>query len=426
MGISEESIPVPQTKGPSDIDPSAAEISTRIVPSLVLVETKLSTGSGILIPGDLVITTAHVVWPYRTVDLTFSNGVRGTDLDVVAVDWAADLVLIDVGPVEGVPSPALIVPGDPSIGSTVYVIGFPAEDPAGSEPTVTTGIISQTRVWDAADITFLQSDASVSGGQSGGALVDGSGQIVGITTLEVDGGFALSISGSDVVRRISTMLAGDNREDIGDRWLDSLHGVGSHAEHFLDESAWTFNASQGEQVTLRSQSEIPLSGSVIGPDGFLEATLVDGQIQFTPAISGQHIVVVVPEPGADGDTEIAGNVELTEILDPDHGTSLAVGRVVFANADYPGDVDWFILELEAGQTVVISATSPNVDTALYVGPLTDLSGPNSASDSNGGIGVIGADAELRYTAQTAGTYIVAVFDETQFGPGTYAVTVKDG
>ena len=37
--------------------------------------------------------------------------------------------------------------------------------------------------------------------------------------------------------------------------------------------------------------------------------------------------------------------------------------------------------------------------------------------------MIGADAELRYTAATSGTHIIGVFDETQFGPGAYALRV---
>ena len=39
--------------------------------------------------------------------------------------------------------------------------------------------------------------------------------------------------------------------------------------------------------------------------------------------------------------------------------------------------------------------------------------------------MIGSDAELRYTATSAGVYIIGVFDETQFGPGAYALRIEE-
>jgi hypothetical protein len=48
------------------------------------------------------------------------------------------------------------------------------------------------------------------------------------------------------------------------------------------------------------------------------------------------------------------------------------------------------------------------------------------SDSDSGGGVIGFDSSVEFTAPEAGSYAVAVFDETGFGPGGYIVRVEAG
>ena len=120
------------------------------------------------------------------------------------------------------------------------------------------------------------------------------------------------------------------------------------------------------------------------------------------------------------------DVELTLLDDPDHGMEIGVDDLQYGNIDYPGDLDWFAIELDEGDELLITASSPNADMGLYVGPLLNLSGDDARSDSDSGAGVIGADAELRYIAASTGTHIIGVFDETQFGPGAYALRVESG
>jgi hypothetical protein len=399
-----------------------------VTPSLGFVQTPLTTGSGILIDDGLLVTNAHVVWPFQKADVSFLEGGAGKDLDVVGVDWSADLALIDVSGMDQLPQPARLTLTDYSSGDRVYLIGFPAEDPNSPEPAITTGIISRTRTWEDGRLRFIQSDALISGGQSGGALVDEAGSIIGITSLEIGEGFALALDASDVAARIDQILSGGDAAGVGDRWIDDLvvDEPTPSAAHYLDEIVWTFDALAGEEVTIEAKAQAPLSGSIIGPDGFLETTLEGGALVFTAELDGPHFVAIVPDAGFDARIDLVSSVDLALMDDPDHGVTIEADGLRFGNIDYPGDLDWFSIELIAGQQIVVTASSPNADMGLYLGPLSNLTGDEARSDSDSGAGVIGADAELRYTAATTGTHIVGVFDETQFGPGAYALRVETG
>ncbi len=408
--------------------PSASEVYRIVAPSLGFVQTPLATGSGILISGGLLVTNAHVVWPFRSADVSFLDGSGATGLPVVGVDWGADLAMIDVSSIDGLPAATELAMTDYASGDRVYLIGFPAEDPNAPEPAITTGIISRTRTWADGGLRFIQSDALISGGQSGGALVDADGSIIGITSLEIGEGFALALDGADVAARIAEILSGRDPSGVGGRWLDDLETEEppEPAAHFLDELVWVFDATEGDEIVIEAKAQTPLSGSIIGPDGFLETTMEGGILTFTAELDGPHFVAVVPDAGLEARIELVSNVELTLLRDPDHGSTIAVGGLEFGNIDYPGDLDWFSIELAENQTIVVTASSPNADMGLYVGPLSDLTGDDARSDSDSGAGVIGADAEVRYTANSAGTHIIGVYDETQFGPGAYALRVDAG
>jgi hypothetical protein len=408
-----------------DRSPSASDVYRMVAPSLGFVQTPLATGSGILISDGLLVTNAHVVWPFRSADVSFLEGSGATGLPVVGVDWSADLAIIDVSSIADLPAATGLATTEYASGDRVYLIGFPAEDPNAPEPAITTGIISRTRTWVDGGLRFIQSDALISGGQSGGALVDANGAIIGITSLEIGEGFALALDGTDVAARIARILAGEDPSGVGERWLDELKTdePPDAAAHFLDEQVWVFDAIAGDQIIIETKAQTPLSGSIVGPDGFLETTLEGGILAFTAELDGPHFVAVVPDAGFDTRIELVSNVDLTLLSDPDHGSKIAVGDLRFGNIDYPGDLDWFSIELAENETVVVTASSPNADMGLYVAPLSNLTGDDARSDSDSGAGVIGADAEVRYTATTAGTHIIGVFDETQFGPGAYALRV---
>jgi S1-C subfamily serine protease len=427
---------IPATTTTTTVPPTtttldAAGIYALVSQSLAFVVTPVGTGSGILIDATTLVTNAHVVWPATTVSVSFPSG-ASSDAPVVGYDWMADLALIDVSAMGDLPPPVVTETAPLEPGTDVYLVGYPADDLATASPAITGGIVSRSRTWEEGGMAFVQSDALISGGQSGGALVDREGRVVGISGLSVGDGFALALTASDLLERIHEIRAGIDRHMLGARSVPDLTGpptdVGS-VPHLLDEVVFVFDGSAGDVVTLEIDATSIFNADLVGPDGFIEATT--GEPGFSSVLSadlvldGPYFVVIYPESEPIASATVTG-VEARRWNDPDHGVQLQVGEVHAGNGDYPGDLDWFRLDLRAGQTVTITATSINIDASLLVDFLDHTAGSAFVSDSDSGGGVIGYDARVEFTAPETASYAVVVFDETGFGPGGYLIRVEEG
>jgi len=187
------------------------EIVRRIEPSVVAVLSAIGEGSGVVWRQDgLVVTNAHVVAGAESVELAFADGKR-SPARVLATDALTDLALLrsDRGDLPA----ATFAPDLPVVGELAIAIG----NPLGFENTVTAGIISglHREIPGAAAVApalvdLIQTDAAISPGNSGGALVDGSGQVVGINVAHIPPearavsiGFAIP---SPTVRDVVTQL----------------------------------------------------------------------------------------------------------------------------------------------------------------------------------------------------------------------------
>ena len=139
---------------------------------MAFIRTAAFTGSGMLIEGGYVLTNAHVTWPFDRVRVVFPDGSEFLDAPVSYRDLIGDLALI--GPLDTDLSPLALVNGeDIAIGSDVYLVGYPGEPEPFPQPTISRGLISRLRQRDAIGMTYLQTDAAIAGGQSGGVLVRG-------------------------------------------------------------------------------------------------------------------------------------------------------------------------------------------------------------------------------------------------------------
>lgn len=185
--------------------------------SVVEISTDTTGGTGVVTEIDgrrYVVTNLHVVDPFATVDVSVP-GTTLTDVEVVGVDAAADLALL--GPLSGddLGPPLPIADGDDlERGDDVYLVGFPGEtdDEDQLESTISSGIVSRIRRLDDYDQTYIQTDASIAGGQSGGPLFDDRGRLVGISGLSFAEEFALALSGRDVLGA-TTAIADDGGDD---------------------------------------------------------------------------------------------------------------------------------------------------------------------------------------------------------------------
>jgi serine protease Do len=160
-------------------------------PAVVTIIAGERLGSGFFVSTDgYLLTNSHVVhqenWP--TIRLTDGKSVSAS---VVRNDEEKDLALLKAS---GSSFPALPLGDSDKVaqGESVITIG----SPVGLEGTVTRGIISAVRK-ASNGVTYIQTDAAVNPGNSGGPLLNKAGQVIGINTLKQLGdglGFAISIN----------------------------------------------------------------------------------------------------------------------------------------------------------------------------------------------------------------------------------------
>lgn len=142
----------------------------------VTVRTASGHGSGFAIgDGSYVLTNAHVVGEASSVTLVTSGGLS-LEAEVTKVSKARDVALIKLNGLRLLP--LHIQPKIPDSADTVYAIGSPLKEYLSG--SVTNGIVSGTRILDGYE--WIQSDAAISGGNSGGPLMDQNGFVVGIST----------------------------------------------------------------------------------------------------------------------------------------------------------------------------------------------------------------------------------------------------
>jgi 2-alkenal reductase len=189
-----------------------------------------ASGSGVIIsPQGYIITNNHVVDGYQTLEVIFADGTT-TPAEMVGVDSFTDLAVIKVS--HSVPAVAELGDSDQlQIGEAVIAIGSPL---GNFKNTVTYGVVSavgRTLGLDegASYEKMIQTDAAINEGNSGGPLVNLSGQVVGINTVIVRGnnsssavaeGLGFSIP-SKTVSEITSQLISQGyvqRPYLGVRW----------------------------------------------------------------------------------------------------------------------------------------------------------------------------------------------------------------
>jgi len=146
---------------------------------------RVSSGSGFIITSDgYILTNNHVVEGATKLQVTLDTGDK-YEADVIGTDPLIDLGLIKIDP-KGKKLPTLPLGDSDSlkVGQWVMAIG----NPFALERTVTVGVVSGKRRQVGIGTTvpglanFIQTDAAINFGNSGGPLIDGQGRVVGINT----------------------------------------------------------------------------------------------------------------------------------------------------------------------------------------------------------------------------------------------------
>ena len=317
-GPAGEAVPSPdsvQYPAPLVAEEPVVAVAEALSPSVVLVEVETDTafgfglGSGIVwdAQNGYIVTNQHVVEGSDGVTITLSDGTSltgevvggsvGHDVAVVRVDpEAAELVAATFAPVSSV-----------RVGQLAVAIG----SPLGLTGTVTAGIVSAVRiqVQGGADpgspvpVEMIQTDAAINRGNSGGALADWQGRVVGMNTMiqttsgaNIGLGFAVP---SDTVELIATRIVEGESLELG------YLGISGYASGKDDPGvvvAEVLPGSPAENAGL-------LAGDIIVS---LDAEPMDDITQLSAAIKlrrpGETVELAVRR---DGDVYIT-----TAVLDP--------------------------------------------------------------------------------------------------------------
>ena len=195
----------------SEISPVIA-IAKKVMPSVVGVHTygtysywgrqitnmELGSGSGVIYSEDgYIITNYHVIEDATSVVVTLSDE-QEYEAVIIGADEASDLAVLKIDAGRKLPAAEFGNSSELQIGELVVAIG----NPLGYDNTVTDGIVSglNRQLSDYTDeMTLIQTNAAINSGNSGGALVNGRGEVIGINSAKLvasnaEGmGFALSI-----------------------------------------------------------------------------------------------------------------------------------------------------------------------------------------------------------------------------------------
>ncbi len=142
---------------------------------------QVGTGSGVIISEDgYIVTNNHVVKDASEIEITLNNK-KSYTAKLIGTDSKMDIALLKITADEKLPYSAFANSDAVKIGEWVLAVG----NPYNLNSTVTAGIVSaKARNLDTSGIqSFIQTDAAVNPGNSGGALVNARGELIGINTM---------------------------------------------------------------------------------------------------------------------------------------------------------------------------------------------------------------------------------------------------
>ena len=152
-------------------------------------------GSGVYVDArGFFLTNYHVVADTLSLTVRLQDGRKLPVLDS-AYDSTYDVAVLYTGPVEGVPAVRMGASSALRVGDTVFAVGYPRVGDDVLPGTLTSGVISGLNRLNVTagnispDVGMIQMDAAINAGNSGGALFDMFGDLVGIPTMKIASGY---------------------------------------------------------------------------------------------------------------------------------------------------------------------------------------------------------------------------------------------
>jgi S1-C subfamily serine protease len=191
-------IPIPAA---TKLSGGVSKNAKALLSAVVTIDSGHATGSGFYISRDgYLLTNVHVVGSAKYVKVKLAEG-HSLVGEVVKTDGARDVALVKTDS-----SPSTVMPirdKGVQIGEEVFAIGSPFGEVLSG--TLTRGVVSGLREID--HHNFVQSDAAINRGNSGGPLLDATGSVVAIANMKASDGIALFIPIGEALDKLGLKLA---------------------------------------------------------------------------------------------------------------------------------------------------------------------------------------------------------------------------
>ncbi|MFN4184986.1 MAG: Do family serine endopeptidase [Hyphomonas sp.] len=295
-----------------------------------------SLGSGFVISADgYIITNNHVIDKADTIEVIFSDG-RTMDAKIIGRDRDTDIAVLKVTSRTPLPFVDLGDSDKAEVGDWVIAIG----NPLGFGGSVSAGIISATGrdLNTGRSDNFIQTDAAINQGNSGGPLFDLSGQVVGVNTAiisQTGGSIGLGFSvPSNTVKRISAQLIKEGR--VHRPWL----GVNVQDADASLIKAYRAKGSTGTIITRitdespAAKAKLEVGDLILSIDGRVVAGVRDMTRQLSEKPIGKPITLSIVRDGRQRDI----SVTLGELPDEDPPAASAPSEAVGMANDLGADL----------------------------------------------------------------------------------------
>src|SRR6202171_3741705 len=251
-----------QPANPSPGGLNANAIAAKVDPAVVDINTVVGSsqaaGTGMIISSNgEILTNNHVVDGSTSIQVTIAGYSQPYTAHVIAADPSADIAVIKVDGLTGLPTVGFAGSSSVNVGDAVVAIGNALGQ--GGTPSVSQGtIVALDQTITASEggskseqlTGMIQSDATIYPGDSGGPLLNSSGQVIGMITAGNVSGFRSSASNVNYAIASDNILSVVNQIRSGQTSAQIIYGqVG-----FIGVSAQTIDAAAASQLGLNVSS----------------------------------------------------------------------------------------------------------------------------------------------------------------------------
>lgn len=223
------------------------------------------SGSGVIVDAQgFIVTNYHVIENATQIDVSLGDG-RKARATLVGFDVDTDIAVLKID-LEKLPAIAMADDKDLLVGDVVLAIG----NPFGIGQTVTMGIVSglnRNHLGISTFENYIQTDAAINHGNSGGALVNSNGYLVGINTAIYAGNSNTSDGNIGIGFAIPSTTVKAIADEIIKTGAVSRGYIGVASQNITPEMARTFNLKSQDGViiaTVRPEGPAGQAGVTVG------------------------------------------------------------------------------------------------------------------------------------------------------------------